>query len=139
DMIEGYSSSTGHYVGDGFAQASVYTVKALKDGYYSIDSTITTEATGATAYSFTMTPLTSAKPTEVPTVSYPGGTGQAWTNDELINWMRVNVPNIFFLVVFLSIFALFLAFGGNNGGGNQRDKYGPGIWGFNRGNVRRRR
>jgi hypothetical protein len=131
DTIDAYSTATGYYSADGFAQSSTYIVSALKSGYYTYNGSVTTAASGATYKAFDMVPET-ATPTPTPTVgltaTYPGGEGHEWTNDEIVTMLRVLVPGFFLLMLVFLLLAVMLGIGGNNGNGGQRGLGLDEIW-----------
>lgn len=118
DRIDLYSTSTGYYSGSGFTQSDTYDIRAIKSGYYAYNGSVTIAASGGTNKNFDMVQINyTATPTPTPTDTYPGGSGHAWTNDEIITMLRVLIPGIFLLMLIFLLMAVMTGFSGNGGNG----------------------
>ena len=64
--------------------------------------------------------------------TYPGGSGVAWTNDDITTMLRVTIPGIFMIILIMLLMAVL-----TGSGGRPRDP-GPGMFEMINRSYRRR-
>ena len=113
-----YSSSSGFYTLSGFDNSSTYTITAKVPEYYDYyDAALLTDADYITSYNFNMVSTYGGgtpgpTPTVGPTSTYPGGSGVAWTNEDITTMLRVLVPGIFCIMLIMLLLAVLTGAGG---------------------------
>ena len=107
-----YSTDSGYYSILGLTNDSTYTIKVIRRDYFVYLEDFVTETSGSTLHNVQLVTIEDGAVTPTTTATYPGGSGVAWTNDDITTMLRVTIPGIFMIILIMLLMAVLTGSGG---------------------------